>query len=171
MSTDDPVEARRDLGEAVARHAEARIRDADDFADDRVVIELKIPIGTLDQIREGALHDVRYVGTDPAEFVPEPVYFGTFGGNEFRYQPQAPTAWERIIADQAYRDAQEAMERYRVHLRARLETLREPLTAAVQERLRGYFGECQRDDRRPLTWDSASHAVAAVIETLTEEAI
>lgn len=73
------------------------------------------------------------------------------------------------VAEHARRQAVAAQEHITLALSMNLEAQRQGMTAAVQERLRGYFGECQRDDRRPLTWDTASYAVGAMIEYLKEE--
>jgi hypothetical protein len=77
----------------------------------------------------------------------------------------------RAVAEHAERMAYDATLRATYTMKIRLEAMRHPMTAAVQERLRAYFGQCQRDDRRPLTWDTASYAVGAMIEFLTEEMI
>jgi hypothetical protein len=75
----------------------------------------------------------------------------------------------RAITAIAARMQAEAVEQFTANLMVNLASLRPALTAAVQERLRVYFGECQRAARRPLTWDAASHAVGAALECLQEE--
>lgn len=47
--------------------------------------------------------------------------------------------------------------------------LKASLTAAMQEQIRLYFAECQKHDRRPLTWDTASVAADAAVELLERE--
>jgi hypothetical protein len=84
-----------------------------------------------------------------------------------------PTTYSRMIsqavAEHAMEQVRYAEAVYRSRLDARLEVLRQPLTAAIQARLREYFGECQRDGRRPLTWDSAAYAAEAALAALAEE--
>lgn len=75
----------------------------------------------------------------------------------------------KAVADLAMQQAAEARDAANKALRARLEALRPGLVAAVQERLRGYYAECKRHEREPLTWDSASRAVGAVLEELERE--
>lgn len=75
----------------------------------------------------------------------------------------------KAVADLAMQQAAEARDAANKALRARLEALRPGLVAAAQERLHGYYAECKRHEREPLTWDSASHAVDAVLEELERE--
>jgi hypothetical protein len=75
----------------------------------------------------------------------------------------------RAVTVMAARMQDEAIQQFTANLMVNLASLRPALTAAVQERLRLYFAECQRADRRPLTWDAASHAVGAALECLQEE--
>lgn len=75
----------------------------------------------------------------------------------------------RAVTEMAKRMQAEAVEQFTANLMINLASLRPAMTQAVQERLRLYFGECQRADRRPLTWDAASHAVGAALECLREE--
>jgi len=75
----------------------------------------------------------------------------------------------RAVTAMAARMQDEAVQQFTANLMVNLETLRPALTKAVQERLSLYFGECARAERRPLTWDAASHAVGAALECLQEE--
>jgi hypothetical protein len=75
----------------------------------------------------------------------------------------------RAVTEMAKRMQAEAVEQFTANLMVNLASLRPAMTQAVQERLRLYFGECQRADRRPLTWDAAAHAVGAALECLREE--
>lgn len=75
----------------------------------------------------------------------------------------------RAVTEMAKRMQAEAVEQFTANLMINLASLRPAMTQAVQERLRLYFGECQRADRRPLTWDAASHAVGAALECLQKE--
>jgi hypothetical protein len=75
----------------------------------------------------------------------------------------------RALSVMVTRMQAEAVQQFTANLMVNLESLRPALTKAVQERLSLYFGECARAERRPLTWDSASHAVGAALECLREE--
>lgn len=118
------------------------------------------PLGPLIPVRVRVPANHRFLSTREGGTAPLPV-------DDVEEQLGTTRELSKLVADRA---ARAAMERARGHMKDRLDAMRPALVAAAQEAIREHFGEAQRDGRRPLTWDTASLAVDAVIGTLVREA-